>query len=264
MVLAAPYCSVAQQRLEATVAAAPLELELTADVPVTFWDRFEFSFSARAERIFTDRLHSLNTMNWHFELAARDAEEFRQISAQAASRALSRSLSVSLREATLDLPVMVWLREHRGFFADLVLNSMDSLGEEAVDPLNPSYRPLERSWWRTLAASREFSYGLRPFQTSPYAFVSAGVWRGDSLLMLLHVRYHYRHFSDHQFELAASWPLAHGVSLDVGTAYQFGRNQDLSRMVVKLSKQFDDGGIFHLGIEAQEHPRFIVGLSLPL
>lgn len=241
-----------------------MKLMLTEHVPVTFWDHFEFSFESRAERIFTDRLHSLNTMNWHFELAAQDAEAFRQSSANAASRALSRSLSVSLREATLDLPVMVWLREHRGFFADLVLNSMDSVAEEAVDPLNPSYRPLEQSWWRTLAANREFTYGLRPFQTSPYAFVSAGIWRRDTLLMLVHVRYHYRHFSDHQFELAASWPLAHGVSLDVGTAYQFGRLQDTTRMVVKLSKQFDGGGILHLGLEAQEHPRFVVGLSLPL
>lgn len=165
IVLTALNSRATMQRLEATVEAPRLSLLLTEDAPVTFWERFEFSFESRAERIFTDRLHSLNTMNWHFELAGRAAEDFRESSAHAASRALSRSLAVSLREATFDLPLLVWLRENRGFFADLVLNSMDAYGEEAVDPLNPSYRPLERSWWRAVADSRSFSYGLRPLSS---------------------------------------------------------------------------------------------------
>jgi len=253
-----------EQHLQLEYKAPTLLLELKDEAPVTFWERFEFSFELQADRIFTDRFHSLNTMNWHFELVGRAADDFRDTTAHAASRALSRSLSISLREATFDLPLMVWLREHRGFFADLVLNSMDATGEEAVAPLNLSYRLLERSWWERLAASRGFSYGIRPFQTSPYAFVSAGIWNGDSLLMLAHVRYHYSHFADHQFELAISVPLARGVSIDLGTAYQFGRHEDTKRMVLKLSKQFAGGGIMHIGMETQEHPRFLVGLSLPL
>lgn len=242
----------------------PILLRWADPRPATFWERFEFSFEDQAERIFTDRFHSLNTINWHFELAGRAADDFRDNSAHAASRSLSRSLAISFREATFDLPLLVWLREHRSFFADLVLNSMEASGEEAVAPLNLSYRLLERSWWERLAASRGFSYGIRPFQTSPYAFISAGIWNGDSLLMLAHVRYHYRHFADHQFELAVSVPLAPGVSIDVGTAYQFGRHEDATRLVVKLSKQFAEGGIMHIGLEAQEHPRLLVGLSLPL
>ena len=94
--------------------------------------------------------------------------------------------------------------------------------------------------------------------------MSTGIWKGDSLLALADLRYHYTHFADHEFEFALSVPLAHGFSIDFGTAYQFGRHDDTKRMVLKLFKQFNGGGIVHVGMEVQEHPKFLVGISLPL
>jgi hypothetical protein len=94
--------------------------------------------------------------------------------------------------------------------------------------------------------------------------VSSGIWSGDSLLALAHLRYHYRRFSDHQFEVALSVPLARGLSFDVGAAHQFGQHEESSTMVVKLTKQMKGGGMVHVGMVAKERPTFVVGLSLPL
>jgi hypothetical protein len=239
-------------------------LGLPNQEPVTFWERFEFAFVERAERVFTDRFHSLNTMNWQAEMASRTADDFREHTSHVASRAFARSVTTSFRDAAFTLPIMVWLKDRQGFLADLVKQSVDSEDEEAVAPLDPSYRVLERSWWRRLAKSRDLHYGLRPFRTSPYLFVSKGFWHGDTLLVLADLRYHYEDFANHKFEFALSVPLTQGFSIDLGTAYQMNRHDDAMQMVLKLSKQFSRGGIVHVGMEVQEHPRFQVGLSLPL
>lgn len=252
------------QSMQLEYSVPNLVVESPAEKPFTLWERFEYAFGPSAEKVYTDRLHSLNTTHWYLEMAGRNADEFRDHTTHVASRAFSRSIVVSLREAAFDLPVMEWLKDQRGFLADFVRNAVATEGEEAVSPLDPSYRVLERSWWKRMSDSRGFRYGFRPFRTSPYAFVSAGLWNGDSLLVLAHVRYHYKNFADHQFEFALSVPLAHGFSIDVGTAYEFGRHEDTQRMVLKLSKQLEGGGIVHIGLEAQEHPTFLVGISLPL
>lgn len=252
------------QSMQLQYEATAQRLDWPEDGPVNFWQHFELAFAQRAEKTFTDRFHSLNATHWYFAQADLNADDFRESTGNTARRALTRSVATSFREATFELPVVEWLKERRSFLAELILYSMDNGGEDAVAPLDPSYRALERSWWKRLSDSRDFCFGLRPFRSSPYAFVSKAIRKGDTLLALAHVRYHYRDFADHQFELALSLPLAHGCSIDFGTAYQFGRHAETKRMVLKLAKQFATGGIVHIGVEAQEHPRFIVGLSLPL
>jgi hypothetical protein len=241
-----------------------LYLESPRENPVTLWDRFEFAFERGADKVFTDRFHPLITSQWQVQLTALDAFEFRDHTTRLASRALSRSITTSAREAVFDLPFVQWLDGRRSFFVDLLLYSVDTVEEESVAPLDPSYRAMERSWWKRLADSKNFCFGVRPFRTSPYAFMSTSIWNGETLLMLAHVRYHYEDFSNHKFELALSLPLPHGFSIDAGTAYQITRHEDVTRMVFKLNKQFKNGGVMHIGMEAQEHPNFLVGMSLPL
>jgi hypothetical protein len=246
-----------------TAAPAPA-IPFPATPPTTFWERFEFATLTRAEDTFTDRFHALNTLNWQGEMASRQAAEFRDHSTRVAHRALTHSVSTGFREAAFDLPLAFWLKENRGFFADLLLRTVDTADEAAVAPLNPDYRARERSWWQQLSASRDFRYGLRPFRTSPYAFVSGSVWSGDSLLVLAHLRYHYRQFAEHQFEFALSLPVSHGYAIDLGTAYHLERNGEAKRLVLKLSKEFATGGLVHVGLETREHPRFQVGMTMPL
>ncbi len=247
-----------EYRMPAIVIESPEEL------PVTFWERFEYAFGNNSEHIFTDRFHSINTLSWYLELNDGKIETFGNRATRVAAGALSRSIVTGFREAAIDLPVMEWLDGQRSFVVDLVLDSLATEEEESVDPLNPSFRVMERSWWKRLSESRGFRYGIRPFQISPYAFASTGIWSRGSLLAMAHLRYHYRHFSDHQFEFALSVPLARKISLDVGTAYQFGRNAEAKKLVLKITKQLRGGGIVHVGMEAQEHPAFLVGMSVPL
>jgi hypothetical protein len=232
--------------------------------PASFWEQLEFALERSSEKVFTARFHPLITSQWQVEMDSLSAEEYREYPTRRATSALSRAAVTGLREAAFDLPFFQWLEGRRGFMVDLLLYSVDTVEEESVAPLDPSYHALEQSWWNRLADSKNFCFGLRPFRTSPYAFMSASIWRGDSLLMLAHVRYHYQDFANHQFEVALSLPLANGFSLDAGTAYRLSRRDESNRMVLKLSKQFADGGVMHIGVEAQDHPKFVMGVSLPL
>lgn len=241
-----------------------LVIESPEEVPVTFWERFEYAFGNNSETIFSDRFHSINTLNWYLDPVYGGFESFGNRATRTAAGALSRSVVTGLREAAINLPFMDWLDGQRGFVADILLDSLDTVEEESINPLNPSYRILEKSWWRRLSESRGFRYGVRPFQISPYAFVSTGIWSKDSLLAMAHVRYHYRHFSEHQFEFALSVPLSRGVSFDVGAAQLIGRHAEPTKLALKLSKQLKSGGIVHVGMEVKDQPMFLVGMSLPL
>ena len=83
------------------------------------------------------------------------------------------------------------------------------------------------------------------------------------MLLLAHVRYHYRNFADHRFEIALSLPLPHGLAFDIGTSYQFGRKRDEGRVVIKIEKEFKSGGIVHVGFEAREGAAVFAGLAFP-
>ncbi len=242
----------------------PVErLHLPPNKPDTLWERFEFAIERNTERVFKARFHPLNMAQWHL-LSDADAAAYREQVPRLGRNAMTRSVTTAAREVAFELPVMIWLDGQRSFLADFLLNSVDAVEEESVAPLDPNYRVLERSWWKRLSDSRNLRFGVRPFRTSPYAFMSASVWNGDSLLMLTHVRYHFRNFADHHFEMAVSLPLTHGFAMDVGTAYHMTRRDDFKHIVLKLSKQFADGGIVHIGMEAEEKPRFVVGITMPL
>jgi hypothetical protein len=94
--------------------------------------------------------------------------------------------------------------------------------------------------------------------------MSTAIKDDDTLLALGHVRYHYRDFANHRFEIALSVPLAHGIEFDIGALYQFGRHGDEERLVLKIAKEFKSGGIIHVGLEAGEHPVVFAGLAFPM
>lgn len=228
-----------------------------------FLERFKASFNDGVDEVFSDRLHPFNIMNWSVELSQPSYDNFRERTSSAARNALSKSVVNGLREASVDLPVLVWLNERQGLLADFLRNSIDSVQEEAVSPLDVSYRAEERSWWRRVSESGAVRYGIRPFTTSPYTFLTVALRDSEELFLLAHVRYHYRNFADHLFEIALSLPLPHGVAMDVGTSYQFGRHDAQERLTFKLFKEFKSGGIMHVGVDVQRHPAFFAGIAFP-
>jgi hypothetical protein len=226
-------------------------------------ERFKVAFDRRVDELFADRFHPFNVMNWNMELADHNSDHLRDRAASAGRNALSKSVGDGFREAAVDLPIMLWLKERQSLLADFLRNSLDEVDEEEVAPLDVSYRVSERSWWQRLSESGTVRYGIRPLSESPYTFLSLGIKDGDALLLLAHVRYHYRHFAEHLFEIALSVPLAHGFAIDLGTSYQFGRHDAQESLVVKLFKEFKGGGIMHLGFEAQQHPALFAGIAFP-
>jgi hypothetical protein len=228
-----------------------------------FLDRFTVAFDRRSGELFADRFHPFNVMNWTIELAEGDHEHLRERASSTGRNAFTKSIVDGAREAAVDLPLMLWLKDRQGFLAEFLRNSVDSVGEESVAPLDVSYRPGERLWWNELSDNGDMRYGIRPFRTSPYAFVSWGLRNEDGTFLLGHVRYYYDRLADHRFEFAMSLPLANRCSLDFGTSYQFGRHDDQGRLTIKFSKEFKSGGIVHVGLEARDHPAFFAGITLP-
>jgi len=239
--------------------AAPLE-SLPGD---TIRERFKVAFDQRANVQFADQFHPFNIMSWTSESVGNKADYLNERATSAARNAFSKSALYGLREATVDVPILLWFEERQGILADFFRGALGNAGEEAVVPLDPLYRPAEQSWWKRVAERNEVLYGIRPFSTSPYAFLSFILKEGDAMSLLGHVRYHYLSFAEHRFDLALSVPLGRGLGFDLGTSCQFGRQGHQEGLVVKLLKEFKSGGILHVGMEAREHPSVFAGIALP-
>ena len=236
-------------------------IQSPADEAVAFWERFKTAFEERAGDNFADRLHPFGSLNWGLRLDDVDAERYRERTSASARKALTKSITYGLREATVDLPLLTWLKERQGLLADFLRNSMANVGEEAVAPSELSYHVVERSWWDRLSEGGSLRYGIRPFRTAPYAFAGIGFRDGERVILLANVRYIFRDFAEHKFELALSVPLTHGLSVDIGAAYKFDQRDTGEHLVFKLFKQLNQRGIFYVGMEVREQPSVFAGLS---
>jgi hypothetical protein len=219
----------------------------------TFWDRFSASYVPRANEVFADRFQPFNAVNRSPDWANDNARQ-----------ALFKSVWYTARESALQLPAMVWLDENQRFFGRLLGSSVDSVDEEAVSPLNPSYDVAEHRWWNEMSEKGDLQYGLHPFGASPYAFLSRSFRDAGQLFLQADVRYHFDNFADHHFECALSAPLAHGVSLDVGASYELGRHDDQKKLVIKLFREIGGGGTVSVGVEMQDHPALFAGIDFPM
>ncbi len=229
--------------------------------PLFFWDRFDYSFENDVNDVFADSLQPLDVIKWNLSLPGKDfAENFRAHSAHAARGAFEKSMEYSLRDAAVETPAMHWLEDHDGWFADLLKDSVDNVGEETVAPLDVSYHVTEQSWWSAFLRNGGTHYGIRPLRSSPYAYISQSFSDGENTLFLANIRYYYDHFSEHRAELALSIPLRYGLMMDIGTDYGFGTHTE-ERCVVKLLKELKGGGIAHVGFEVKERPILIAGIT---
>jgi hypothetical protein len=237
-------------------------MESPAEAAVAFWERFQTAFEERAADNFADRLHPFSSLSWSLRLDDEDAELLRERTTKSARKALHRSTVHGLREAAVDLPLMTWLKERQSFLANFLRNSMANVSEEAVAPDELSYHVVERSWWDRLAERGGLRYGIRPFRTAPYAFAGFGLRDGERVFLLANVRYVFRQFSEHKFELTLSAPLMHGLSVDIGAGYKFDQQEAEEHLVFKLFKQLNQGGIFYVGLEMRAQPAAFAGFSI--
>lgn len=229
-----------------------------------FWDRFESSFNKRADDLFADRLHPFRWIQRDVNGDVQLLDNSPELTTDIARSAFTDSLNYGLRDAALGIewPLLTWLQDHEDFLANVLLNSIDSVEEKSVSPLDPSYGGIERSWWNEVARNKGIRFGVRPFSTSPYAFMSWRVMDGNKVQLLGHLRYRFRGFTDHSFELALSMPLGRGLSMDFGTSYRFGKHEEQKVIVVKVTKYFSPNALLHVGLEAQHDPMLVAGVSV--
>ena|SRR5690349_8307612 len=75
-------------------------------------------------------------------------------------------------------------------------------------------------------------------RTDPYSFFSLALNDHETSFLVWNVRYYYRHFSDHRFEVALSVPLDHGFAIDIGTSYQLGQHDEEDALAVRFFTEF--------------------------
>lgn len=234
------------------------------DEAAAFWERFTTAFQEQAVDNFADRFHPFGSLNWKLRLEDGGADFLQDQTSSGARKALSKSFTRGLREASVDLPVMTWLKDRQGLLADFLRNSVGNVSEESVAPNELSYHAVERSWWDRLAENSGLRYGIRPFRTAPYAYAGIGIRDGENVLLLANVRYVFRNFDEHKFELALSVPLAHGLSMDLGAGYKFDRREAEEQLTLKIFKKLDNGSLFYVGMELQNEPAVYAGLCFAL
>jgi hypothetical protein len=240
--------------------------DLREEEPATFWEQFNVAFEHRAPGVFEDQFSPFNFSNWNTLWTDRDFNHLSDYNASVARNAFSEAFRSSARDAVLDLPGLEWLRERQGFLADFLWNSLDSVEEQSVSPLSPSYLSVESSWWNEQSEGGPLRYGVRPFSTDPYAYLGWRIKHGEHVWLLGDARYYYRNFGDHCFELALSTPIVRGFSIELGTSYQFGTHQAEKKVVLKLLKTFKFGGVLHMSLEPLQRtgqPMLIAGITVP-
>lgn len=238
-----------------------LSIEAPPQEPFFFWDRFDYAFEGDVNNVFVDALNPLNSVRWNLEAPGPDfSDRFHRRTSEAARGALFDAFAYSSREAAVESPLVFWLDDHQGWFADLLRDSVGSVAEESLTPLDVSYRAVGESWWHELLQDGGTHYGIRPLSSSPYAYVSRSVIDGDNVLFLANLRYYYDHFSEHRFELALSVPLAYGLAVDLGSAYQFGTH-DERNFAVRLLKELKGGGIASVGLAVRQRPIIMAGIT---
>lgn len=241
-----------------------LSVEAPPKEPIYFWERFDSAFENDVNDVFVDALTPETTVKWNLSLPNKDfSTRFYEQTTHAADGALFESLKYGGRGAILGIPPLLWVDSHPGLFGDLLRGSVDNVGEQSISPLNASYSAVQQSWWKNLLHDGGTYYGIRPISTSPYAYISHGfIDGGGKPVVLANLRYYYDHLSDHRVELALSFPLAEGLSADVGTAYRFGRGEEGNQTcAIQLIKDFKGHGTAHVGFQMQQHPILLAGVT---
>jgi hypothetical protein len=224
-----------------------------------FWDHFKSSFGERADEVLSDRLDPLDVLR-RTSTSLSDGAAFREYPTKAGVGAISKSVVYSFREAFFDLPGMVWLKGRQDFFTDVLRNSIDSVGEESVSSKNVSYRAVEQSWWKDVSEKGGLRYGIRPFRSSPYAFLSFNLTDGNQSILMGHLRYRLNHFNEHDFDLEISVPIAPGLAVGIGSSYKFGGDEERS-VGLTVTKALKHGGVLHFGAGVSQHPSLFASLT---
>lgn len=184
----------------------------------------------RLERNFRQRFGALAHMEWYF-LTDHQEDNFEKRYHNKQTRRFSNNLidvlSEGSREWFVETPAFSWGEDFGERALDALplfrglRDSIAGVDEEEINTTVFSLAPAERSWFSSLQHSDVVRYGVRPFRTSPYGFVSVGFSDPDiEQKIALHLRIYAERFARQRMEavasvqLTSSWEVAGAMSYE--------------------------------------------------
>ena len=160
---------------------------LTISKEESFWEIFKTTYNGNSTKLFWNGLNPLRVGRTLTRFPDQ-SDQFRSQIDDAAKSATRHSFEYSFREAFLDSPGMIWLKDRSDPLAVFFKSSIGNVTEEEIDSQDVTYRPAPDSFWRSLY-KEGIKYGVRPFRTSPYVFVGYALGDKRDPIVLFNLRY---------------------------------------------------------------------------
>lgn len=251
--------TIAQESNMSLINEQKYEYKLPSLPDDSFDARFKRQNRLQLERIFRNRLSPFSIWTSDRPLSI-DSGIASESDILRSGRNAFRDLAV---DTALVLNARDWLRT-------LIQGSVGSTDEEEVTTVHPDFNDTEAEWLNKKRKNGIWSYGIRPFQTSPYAHLTYRyVNDNGEELFLSHLRYHYSSFEHHRAEFLVDVPLMHELRLTAGIVFST-REEDridgetykwsmrLERFITRSEKSYIASFI---GTELSEHQTVLAGLT---
>lgn len=245
-------------------------IPLSGEPPNGFMMKIEREFLDQAVHLFEEEMHPLRSGFWFLE-RDRHWREWERGESEDNSRPdfagrkaedmfglVGESFGYALREATVDLPIVLWAENMEENIGRLFEGSIGYTMEERVDPLDSQYSPVDRKWWNKVLLDG-MTYGVRPFSDRPYAYVGFKPWRLNETDVLVHLRYYPRDLESHSVEAAVSFILPSQCFIDLGAHYEIVGEDDEHGIVAKLHKNFGKKSSLFISGKINEHSSVFAG-----
>lgn len=257
-----PNVALAQGRTNEAAFAVPTfstALDYYSKPSEVFVDRF-FQEVGNSESLIFDRLTGpasrLSLARMQDRLGYASIERFNADGVGLISRIASDSLRTA---AFATLPLDEWEEHSESWLGSLILGSLGNPEEEHLRLTSITYSDV-RATWETAGRKAGIQFGIRPWRTTPYAYVlaHAGHWKGQPLITF-EGRAKYTMFGSARLEGRLSMPLPSGFRLGGGISVdpmRLGGNEPdptgfgitLER-VLRLSGQRRDA-VFYVGFRS--------------
>lgn len=231
----------------------------------SFLGHFLDTFGDIAPEIIFDRVHPLSMAR--LTIFEEDHDRLMEKMDSRVRSGVTKSLQYSGRTIFADMALKTWLENRQGAIANFLRGSLGSISqfrEEELQPTDLGYNDIERSWWSELKESGSLRYGVRPFRTSPYAYVGFRVRSGDETLFLSTLRIRYKDMNEPSVELALSIPVGDSCALDIGLSHKFtsAREGEDGKAVVRLVKNFRLASLY-ASANVASRPGLFLGIYRP-
>lgn len=161
---------------------------------------------------------SLNPLSLQFDFALNEEDDYLSLSD------FGRALNRGAREMATSTAL---IENTEDYLHDFIVGSIGSVEEEKIKPTNLLPQYAEQSWWKKVRNNGVLRYGIRPFRTSPYAYLSMKVKDDDgSELFLFHLRYRFKSLESHKAEALFAIPLRYGWELNTGFEYSSSKRDE--------------------------------------